>query len=332
MTSKTRYFMGGSAAILVAGLGTGLVAYYGGGFPSLSASRSGPVELSYVPADAAVVAFANVREVMDSQLRQRLKERPAAGTGPEGIPAGNRHRHRARHRLRRRRDDQSASPTVRTTPNGLVVARGRFNTTQLETLAREHGGVVEEYKGKRLIKASGVQVHDAGPSRRSRSSQGRPHRDRSPSSSPASSAIGSEAAIKSCHRRAAHRPQHHQQQRNDGARLRHRPAATTPGRSAASTPSRTRPSCPRRFASKLPAIKTFAVMTHIDGGVTGSLRAETRDDAVGRQPAPGRPGPPRARPDVRTTRRRRRCSTRCSCRAPARPSSSRSRSRPKCST
>ena len=33
------------------------------------------------------------------------------------------------------------------------------------------------------------------------------------------------------------------------------------------------------IASKLPAVKTFAVMTHIDGGVTGSLRAETRDDA-----------------------------------------------------
>src|SRR5262245_31393603 len=73
MTKKTRYFMGGSAAVLVAGLGTGLVACYGGGFPSLSASRSGPSELSYVPADSAVVAFANVREVMDSQLRQRLK-------------------------------------------------------------------------------------------------------------------------------------------------------------------------------------------------------------------------------------------------------------------
>src|SRR5690349_21399904 len=73
MTKKTRYFMGGSAAVLVAGLGAGLGAFYGGGFPSLSASRSGPSELSYVPADSAVVAFANVREVMDSQLRQRLK-------------------------------------------------------------------------------------------------------------------------------------------------------------------------------------------------------------------------------------------------------------------
>src|SRR5688572_18758303 len=73
MTKKTRYFMGGSAAVLVAGLGTGLVAYYGGGFPALSASRSGPSELAYVPAQSAVVAYANVREVMDSQLRQRLK-------------------------------------------------------------------------------------------------------------------------------------------------------------------------------------------------------------------------------------------------------------------
>ena len=106
MTSKTRYFMGGSAAILVAGLGTGLVAYYGGGFPSLSASRSGPTELSYVPADAAVVAFANVREVMDSDLRKRLKSVLPQEQGQKEFQARNRHRHRAGHRLRRRRDDR----------------------------------------------------------------------------------------------------------------------------------------------------------------------------------------------------------------------------------
>src|SRR3954471_21278704 len=73
MTKRTRYFMAVSAGIVVVGLGSGLVAFYGGGFPSLSASRSGPAELSYVPADSAVVAYANVREVMDSQLRLRLK-------------------------------------------------------------------------------------------------------------------------------------------------------------------------------------------------------------------------------------------------------------------
>src|SRR3954463_12090520 len=74
MTKRTRYFMAVSAGIVVVGLGSGLVAYYGGGFPSLSASRSGPAELAYVPADLSVVAFANVREVMDSEIRQRLKE------------------------------------------------------------------------------------------------------------------------------------------------------------------------------------------------------------------------------------------------------------------
>ena len=38
MTKRTRYFMAVSAGIVVVGLGSGLVAYYGGGFPALSAS------------------------------------------------------------------------------------------------------------------------------------------------------------------------------------------------------------------------------------------------------------------------------------------------------
>jgi hypothetical protein len=71
MTKQTRYFMAGSAAVLVAGLCTGLVAYYGGGFQAVSAS-TGPTELAYVPADASVVAYADVRSIMDSELRQRL--------------------------------------------------------------------------------------------------------------------------------------------------------------------------------------------------------------------------------------------------------------------
>src|SRR3954468_11546365 len=156
MTKKTRYFMGISATVLVVGLGTGLVAYYGGGFPSLSASRSGPSELSYVPAESAVVAFANVREVMDSQLRLRLKQALPGETGQQeferetGID------------IDRDIDYVVAAMTAppvdaHNPPTGLVVARGRFNITQLESLAREHGGVVEEYKGKRLIKASDVE-------------------------------------------------------------------------------------------------------------------------------------------------------------------------------
>src|SRR6476619_2440311 len=157
MTKKTRYFMGGSAAILVAGLGTGLVAYYGGGFPSLSASRSGPSELSYVPADSSVVAFANVREVMDSQLRQRLKIALPNERGQQEF------QEQTGIDIERDIDYVVAAMTapgsggLQRDPNGLVVARGRFNTTQLESLIRQHGGVVEEYKGKRLVKASDIE-------------------------------------------------------------------------------------------------------------------------------------------------------------------------------
>src|SRR5688500_19729770 len=73
MTRKTRYFMAGSAAVLAAGLGTGLVAYYTGGFQPVSASAVSN-ELRYVPADATMVAYADVRAIMDSELRARLKE------------------------------------------------------------------------------------------------------------------------------------------------------------------------------------------------------------------------------------------------------------------
>jgi hypothetical protein len=152
MTKKTRYFMTGSAAVLAGGLCIGLVAYYGGGFQALVAS-TGPTELSYVPADASVVAYADVKSIMQSELRQRFKQAVPMPMGEEGqreffektgidiendidyvvaaataIPGtGNRH------------------------PNGVMVARGRFDTVKLEGLAREHGAQVQEYKGKRLL-------------------------------------------------------------------------------------------------------------------------------------------------------------------------------------
>src|SRR3954470_252606 len=72
MTNRTRYFMASSGAVVVAGLITGLVAYRGGGVQPLFAS-SLQTELAFVPSDAAVVAYADVRAIMDSELRQRLK-------------------------------------------------------------------------------------------------------------------------------------------------------------------------------------------------------------------------------------------------------------------
>ncbi|HMD36535.1 MAG TPA: hypothetical protein VKH42_16295, partial [Vicinamibacterales bacterium] len=71
MTTRTRYFVIVSLVILGAGLTTGLVAYYHG-FPVGAARREGPDELQFIPRDAAVIAYANVQEVMASDVRKKL--------------------------------------------------------------------------------------------------------------------------------------------------------------------------------------------------------------------------------------------------------------------
>ena len=91
-------------------------------------------------------------------------------------------------------------------------------------------------------------------------------------------AVGDARRRQARHRRPADRAQHHQQQRNDGARQRHRARATTPGPSAASTCSPARRKLPEQIARQLPAVKWFAAAGHINGGVSGTLRAEARDD------------------------------------------------------
>jgi hypothetical protein len=257
MTKKTRMFMGGSAAILVAGLGTGLVAYYGGGFPALSASRSGPSELSYVPADSAVVAFANVREVMDSQLRLRLKTVMPQEQGQKEFQEHT--------GIDIERDIDyivaaASGPMNQPGANGLVVARGRFNITQLETLAREHGGVVEEYKGKRLIKGNEQRQSVALAFLE-----------------PGLVAIGSEAAIKTSidAQLTAHSITSNNEIMELISDVDAGNNAWAVGRFDAIA---NQAKLPSEIASKLPAIKNFAVMTHIDGGITGRVRAETLDD------------------------------------------------------
>jgi hypothetical protein len=144
MTRSTRYFFAGSAAVLAAGLCTGLVAYYGGGFQALSAS-TGPIELRYVPPDAAVVAYADVSAIMNSELRLRIKEAlPMQQKGQEEFQAET--------GIDIERDIQYVVAAVTPgTHSALLVARGNFNPTLLESLAIQHGGAVETYREKRLV-------------------------------------------------------------------------------------------------------------------------------------------------------------------------------------
>jgi len=68
MKTRTRYFVIVSLLVLAIGLGTGLVAYYAG-FP-MGATQGGPDELTLVPRDAVLVAYADVHAVMVSVVQK----------------------------------------------------------------------------------------------------------------------------------------------------------------------------------------------------------------------------------------------------------------------
>ena len=162
MTGKTRYFLVGSALVFFVGLSIGLVAFYGGMPQGLFASSTGPAELKFVPEDAAVVAYANVKQVMSSDLRQRLRQ--FGGPTDEGrneiktatgIDIENDIEYVVAF-MDKRQADAAANDT-----NGLVLARGQFDQGRLEAFAREKGATIEDYKGKRLIKP-GVKDDEPG--------------------------------------------------------------------------------------------------------------------------------------------------------------------------
>jgi DNA-binding transcriptional regulator YdaS (Cro superfamily) len=151
MTKRTQRFVFVGVAILVIGLGTGLVASYMG-LPNLGIGTDGPAELAYVAPDATVIAFADVRQVMDSQLRQKLlKISPEADHGADAFQA------ETGINLQTDVDRIVASVSGVADPSNpanmrpLLLARGRFDTARIEAAIRAKGGTVEDYKKQRLI-------------------------------------------------------------------------------------------------------------------------------------------------------------------------------------
>ncbi len=264
MTKQTRYFLAASGAVLAAGLGTGLVAYYTGGFQPVSASAVSN-ELRYVPADAAVVAYADVRAIMDSDLRARLKD---------SLPL---HDERGQQEFQAQTgidiekdiDYVVASLTAGSAkPAPLVVARGRFNDTQLETLIREHGGAVEEYKGKRLIVCP-TGEHDGAPIQTGSMTLA--------FLEPGLVAIGESSAVKTSidAQLAAHSVTSNNEMMELVSDISTGNNAWAVGRFDVLA---SHANLPEQVSSRLPQIKWFAAAGHVNGGLSGSLRAEARDD------------------------------------------------------
>jgi hypothetical protein len=268
MTKRTRYFLIGSAAVLVLGLCIGLVAYYGGVLPSLAAERTGPEELSYIPADATVVAFADVRDVMNSQFRQRVHELiPQKDRGAEEFQKAT--------GIDIERDIDHVVACViakEGSDGGLVVARGTFNTGQLEALAREHGGEVTDYKGKRLVRLhrSGQVSTDTNPNLEERGGA-------LAFLKPGVAAIGDEASIK----RAIDAALSGQSVTGNDemmklvSQIETGANAWAVGRVDALA---SRAKLPAEVSQKIPPVKWFAATGRVDGGLSGMVRVEATNE------------------------------------------------------
>ena len=258
MTSKTRYFVLTAFGILALGLTTGLVASLAGGFPVALSRAAGHDDLSYVPAQAVAVAYANVQEVMASELRQRLKK-----LEPD---TADRDDFETKTGVNIERDIDSVVAAMLTGAEGadhdsrpLVVARGRFDQVRIEGLAREHGGAVDDYQGVRVISHSGdgqtmaLGFVEAG-----------------------AVAVGSVEAVRGAI--DAKRSGRSVLSNTELMRLvgdLDSSNAWVVGRFDAMAG---KAGLPSELQSKVPALSWFSAAGHLNGGITGTFKAEAKDD------------------------------------------------------
>jgi hypothetical protein len=276
MNRKTRYFLIGSGLIVAVGLGTGLVASYTGQFPGAGLARQS--EFSYLPADATAVAYADVQDIMASEFRQRLHEFLPTGTEKDkflqetGIDI--------------EKDIDSVVAGLTTSePAGvgpLVLLRGRFDPVRIEALATQHGGTVQDYRGKRLFVAPHFRGDDEV------ASDGTTAAADSQAASPSMVflendliALGRVDAI----RKAIDKSQDSAGTQNDElmdlvSEVSGSGNAWVVGRFDRLAAS---PNIPDNVRSHLPGIEWVAVSADIGTGVNGFMRAEAKDDAAGEQ-------------------------------------------------
>jgi len=151
MTTKTRYFLFGGASFLVLGLVGGMVAYHG--VPAIGAFSGEPDELIYVPDDAAMVAFASVREIMDSEVRQHVRQMLPPGSAAAADDGQRRLKEETGIDIEADIDHVVAyvAPEQGAQSHSLMLARGRFDRPRIERLLQAHGATIETYEGKRMI-------------------------------------------------------------------------------------------------------------------------------------------------------------------------------------
>lgn len=259
MTKPTRYVVVGGFAVLALGLVAAGVAYVEGRLPAFARAQGVPAELRYFPANATMLAFADVHGVMASELSQRLRE-----VSPK---ADSEREFESRTGIDIEEDiDKIIACLVPGTEDleGLMIATGRFESQRLEALAREHGGVIEDYLGVRLV------THPTG------------HREVAMAFlEPGVVALGSTASV----RRAIDTPDVGDVTSNE--RLMGLMREVQSGSNAWLIARMDDPVSlawlPEAFRSQVPSMEVFALDGRVtdSGGVSGQITAEARDEQAG---------------------------------------------------
>jgi hypothetical protein len=258
MKTRTRYFVIASLLVLVVGIGTGLLAYYVGVPGGFLVDRDGPEELRYVTRNAAVVAFADVREIMASEIRQKIRRAtPLSENGQAQFQDQT--------GINIESDVDRVVASLETSPGGetvgVVLARGRFSDVKIETLMRERGAQIQEYKGKRVIEHQ--TAGRAGDTLALTFLE------------PGLVAVGGGVAV-----RTAIDLQTSGEDVTKNAELMNLVRSLVPGNAWAIgriDALRADQRLPQRLASQLPGIEWFAVSGRVDSEVRASVRVDARD-------------------------------------------------------
>ncbi len=169
MTQKSRYFFIVAAAVLILGVGGGLMAYLA--FRRAAGVPPGvPPEIRFVPADAALVAYADVRALMRSELRRELF--PSANTGAHkgrqfmndfaGIDVEKQVDHvvvfleRSDSSAQPAPDSAQPAPDSFSAPRGIMLVQGTFEQARVEQFIRDRQGTIENHNGH------AISVHRKG--------------------------------------------------------------------------------------------------------------------------------------------------------------------------
>ncbi len=267
MTNQTRLFLVGSATVVAVGMGVGLLAYYGG-LPV--AADDSLEELAYVPADATLVAYADVQAIMNSDLRKHVKalvptegrgqnefrdetgidlendvDRVVAAIGPRAVGA------------------TSGDNGGKARETSVAIVSGRFDVSRIEGAARQRGATVADYKGVRLV----TSTHD----------NGRAHAVAF--IKPGMVLVGSDLSVQQAidDRAAGRGIRANTAMMQRIAEAKAGSNAWAVGR-ADHLPMGGGVGLPNGLSSQLPALEWFAASGHVNGGVTATLRTEARDE------------------------------------------------------